>query len=41
LIDARIGCVFATRGMEDFFIAIKDLLDNYEDELEEIGLFET
>jgi len=37
---ARIGCVLASKGMENFFAAKDDLFDDFEDELEEGGYFD-
>jgi hypothetical protein len=37
--DARIGCVLASKGMENFCVAKNDLFDDFEDELEEGGIF--
>jgi hypothetical protein len=33
--DARIGCILASKGMEDFFVAEDELFDDFEDNLEE------
>ncbi len=41
LTNTKTNSVFIIGGMEDFFITKKDLFDDYEDELEEGGLFKT
>jgi hypothetical protein len=41
LSNTRIGCLFVVRGMDDFFTIKEDMFDDYEDELEEVGIFET
>jgi hypothetical protein len=33
--DAKIGCVLASKGMENFFVAEDDLFDDFEAKLEE------
>jgi hypothetical protein len=38
--DARIRCILASKGMENFFAAKDDLFDDFEDELKEGGYFE-
>jgi hypothetical protein len=35
--DARIGCVLASKGMENFCVAKNDSFDDFKDELEEGG----
>jgi hypothetical protein len=41
LSNTRIGRLFVVGGMDDFFIIKEDMFDDYEDELEEAGIFGT
>jgi hypothetical protein len=39
LVNTRIVCLLVVGGMDDFFTIKEDLFDDYEDELEEVGIF--